>query len=1397
MYEFDHLQIHPNFKIDDVLNSAEFDALLVDIERSLEIEASDKVEGDSELAEVLKYLEESSKQRRLPKDATKNESIQSSMMENEATPPMKPDSTSFDKKSEELPLPPAVTHSPEPSKIAERKQKSSTEKATRQLDSAYDTSKRLSRAIIVDNDGESSNSEGEDDWQLRRKQIKSSVMEGNETGHVEAWKGISSDFVARGFRDLVPDTFLDIQAEVETESTGKHDEPDYSDVDTFVDNETGVNLSNDENSSVEEFDSAISSNSDNGRIDSSPVTVDNNAEVVSLKATPGRNESPASQESSLEVSIDQIVLGMESESNGVSIGARGGILTSCDTAPEEVTNTDESTNSAGLFTKRQRRSRKDTRFVNSIAVAKNRTEAPLISVVSPDAVHLESSVSPPVLSSSTISPPCDSLKEEKSQKLDASTTPVPDLSRTLPMASCFPPIVTSLVERYLCDPGISSVDALAWKSFPLLRIACSDCICHGSDAGIGSLMSWFFSFALHSKVKIVGIGITNENNLLVGGEQCGKEAQKYLNILIYKEEGETVDGMSDWMEHFCQVAHRLTLGGVVERDRGSVHGAAPPDFATMFSVPDSTLLSNICSILSFKRDEALYMNVLLSVLNYRLNIVEAEARIQSTTFVDEVPDDFYGHLVTCILKPYLTRDNAGISTFNRFMRACEENGFRLVALRSAFVSESWLLSHKEIIRILPSWFQGAVHTKSGQNSDFFGLATVKPSNEPMATLLTISFYHSCSFAARKMQELLGPEDPTLARRTDPNSIRALLGDTEDRNRNVAYPVSGVPERSNQETKFWVGSTPNRQSGFRMSVPRKKKLYVAFEVFFPGNINSGKYLKKVLSAVQNGLLRCLSVFSVMGAKYDSLTSLDEKSFQACKAVMKDVYSSCTGDCGNVSPSNKISLYWLAEFCTVIGEVAVASALLSIKCAISSLCDRLRPVSPEVKLWVGEDIDMVFRADSDRRLLLPSEIESIVSLIGDDKSSYMSHENLLLGDCIVVLFSQTHCSVQDLLKEIFSNLSSLCSEFFIVGSKVASGRTEESSVCFSGIHILENITDAVTSAVDLVLDELDIDCKKKETMRSEVLMAVRVLKGKRALEFIANSYSAEELLIDGILLDLKTFVPEPLWGTISEQFMTFRSLFVPGTFDAVSVILMPPIMFGKFAERALSRLLKCLEKEGVDLLMMQHVELDSGMTWKNVLLEEAANEYEWDESTVLRAQASLNDYAIALLVRGNGCVRRIQRIIGPCFVDSTDEHPRSVQSLLVSLGVKSAPIFVSLSCQTAEVLARAIFGVSQEIALNMPALGIVENSSTGVLTGSGLSQLVMQSCNNFPEQHEGRVILHDELGGISSLTSALPKSFDVSCVIITSTLLEEAGASAIFESLSREGLKVCNSVNLLFI
>ena len=57
-------------------------------------------------------------------------------------------------------------------------------------------------------------------------------------------------------------------------------------------------------------------------------------------------------------------------------------------------------------------------------------------------------------------------------------------------------------------------------------------------------------------------------------------------------------------------------------------------------------------------------------------------------------------------------------------------------------------------------------------------------------------------AANVLRTLLGPEDPALARKTDPQSLRALYGTSKEHN--LAYPLPHSVDRLYKETAFWFG-----------------------------------------------------------------------------------------------------------------------------------------------------------------------------------------------------------------------------------------------------------------------------------------------------------------------------------------------------------------------------------------------------------------------------------------------------------------------------------------------------------------------------------------------------------------------------------------------------------------
>lgn len=1122
--------------------------------------------------------------------------------------------------------------------------------------------------------------------------------------------------------------------------------------------------------------------------------------------------------------IDELAVEFSRDVSDSRGGILGTVIRSAPTA-DSVTgnscNPNETAPRGGM--KHGRRARKESRFANSIATAKTVSKQPEGSNTSVTEGPTQFNYSHTEVGQASIQ------QENNFFAGEVSVCPsVDDIIGSQPspvdvMAPCVEPYVHTLYHRYLADPNMSLVDIAMFQSMPMLKFRCST-VCSESDAGIASFLSWFLSFAVHTKVRIIGLQITTADSHFPDEPRASiKDEGKLVTILLntFTQTDSFSKKFLNWEEHFSQALHSTSVADLVSRDRVS----SPELVPKMFSVPSSTLLCNVATLVSFSTDQAQYLKHLHHMLNFRPSLDTTSWNSLSSILSGYSSGTLSDHLVTCSLKPYVLSDNSGVYSLGMFLRMCEEAGFRLVALRSTYMSRTWVNINPEVANILPSWIDTSFRRSESLEK-----------SEPTVAIIAATFYHSGANAAQIMYDLLGPDDPALARRTDPQSARALLGDPCDRNKNICYPVSSSLDHVKRETLFWISGRTDRtsQGGVPLHLPAVRNTMLGFSVTFPQGteVMGSKSFKKLLCRTQGILLNFFGTFLQYGFVHDFFRSIDGDSFVNLCGQESDAEEPTSGLSGN-------TFYWVAGLYSSAGELALDRIRSDICVMESSFLSDLggNLAAPRLTSFLRSDAsieDMAAASVSTSFAVepasgVPRRIDdvAVISKIASEECTFLSHENLYLADCIVLVISAADISefqgggdAVNLAINIYRNLASKCYDLSIVGMKIhssASGCDNSSIICFRGWQIIECMDDAVSDAIRTIyVNESKVFGKcggEEHSHGDEVSNAyrkmIRVLRGKNALDLIMRHFSVVELFTFDATADLYNYVPQCyIDSNPSSKLSLYRALFLPGDYNAVSVLIIPGLDSLGVLERILSRVMKRLEKEGLQLLLIKHFLGRSSDQWNHTLLREAAAEYDLPDTAVSRARSLLSvsseRVSVALLLRGVGIVRRLYSIIGPPCIDDPSVYPRSISSNLASIGVSFAPVFSTLSCRTAASVSAEVFGVKQVEALHLPPIGTRRSDFRLIDTTARITIVarLIDDCHRHlgdggtTEQASTttrRTIITPDEEQLPYLTSILPTSYDVTCFIISSSLIEETGLSVIIESLSRENLKVFERLN----
>jgi nucleoside diphosphate kinase len=287
-------------------------------------------------------------------------------------------------------------------------------------------------------------------------------------------------------------------------------------------------------------------------------------------------------------------------------------------------------------------------------------------------------------------------------------------------------------------------------------------------------------------------------------------------------------------------------------------------------------------------------------------------------------------------------------------------------------------------------------------------------------------------------------------------------------------------------------------------------------------------------------------------------------------------------------------------------------------------------------------------------------------------------------------------------------------------------EKIYLCLRGLHLHENIQHAVSSAVESMNNsprqsaESGVAMGAAASSRASQLSPneIKILKGKRALEilcreFLSNEESSQKFLSYFSEHSLRRYVPDwvisPAVAATSlppsvafssstgnpllqEHATVVRSLFPPGNFQAISVILIPFPRHDNATGGIFFRIFKKLEKENLQIKSVTSLLFTLGMA-RYCAQEIYEDEYSYDllhpssspsfpssslhtpeeeEKEILRNFLGLVDQPVlAVIVSGNSALLRLRSIIGP--VDPTralEHYPSSVIGNLASFSTLSA-------------------------------------------------------------------------------------------------------------------------------
>ena len=798
-------------------------------------------------------------------------------------------------------------------------------------------------------------------------------------------------------------------------------------------------------------------------------------------------------------------------------------------------------------------------------------------------------------------------------------------------------------------------------------------------------------------------------------------------------------------------------------------------------------------------------------------------------------------VVTCVLKPYLLLDGRLLA---KVFTLCDEAGLRLSGLRTAYVQRSSASFGMEV--------HPDILSQVGQKG-----TPITSDRDGAACVLVALFYSSRFVAADILRDLLGPDDPSLAKRTDPTSIRAVCGVSKVAN--VCYQLSSLLANCWRDTLFWFGPritynfVPSSLHSIVLPPLRYAVIGISIESSFSEEAELLDHSKMNRAANKMALLQrmcfqCMQSVTAKAMHFVTMWSCDRAELTRYGLLVSNEAEYVHGP----------ACYVTAVFVSHAGDCHVDTVQTALKkklVQISSLTDDLFVVNMSLKMK-----DRFRRHEHLRPAVSNSQFLSSRLFTDDD---FDSHEDVGLQDVVVCSVS-THRDVldgtyalspQEVALHILQALPPACQATLLGIStpnwEVPAGRSntdldylslsfaaDKIHLCLRGLHLIENIAHAIqvgteavngiaTSSGGVLMTSADIRMKSVSTPRVE---DVRVLRGRRALDVICREFlvQRDSFMTQFAVSHLHSYVPsweigrddatgEPRVGVQADT-AVLRSLFCPGSFRAVSVVVVPYPAADKNGAQAgvFFRVLKKLEKDGFDVKYVSSTVMTSAMA--ELCAADVTQDSDEDYCTDSAKAATLREKfallvdkpVLAIVVEGNSALRRLRSVVGPIDQnDAVENYPGSLVACIASFVqpeggpalVAPHSVFFSRTCASTEKYIKAFCDCGSvgayELSLG-PAMSTAEKTDEGAVAWDSPGS-VQGHRSHSSELEAALCILRDQSLAVQQkkdkanivilpTESVAASALDVTCIILTSALTNLIGISPILHAINKEGIKV---------
>lgn len=463
-----------------------------------------------------------------------------------------------------------------------------------------------------------------------------------------------------------------------------------------------------------------------------------------------------------------------------------------------------------------------------------------------------------------------------------------------------------------------------------------------------------------------------------------------------------------------------------------------------------------------------------------------------------------GRAVSVVLKNYVfetnytdfatntTSSSGSTSAVNELLISnlltiCTEKGLRLVGLRTAYPAESVRGHlHPDIKKYFTK------HSNAGY--------VLVGSDSLIQKPLFVATFVSCTDVAASslLREALGPEDPILAKRTDPGSVRALLG--RDRDFNVTFPHAVSTANVSKEFALWNGPykrdiTRRKEDGVSVTSPTKTQavsriLYPESRLISVGlviRLSDVALANNVTVSMSSGQRQCWELLRYLhtnGFYFKALHTCQEndmlKLLQKPLGIPFDTRSTTTAGSNTLSQSNTTATWaCLAVLSSTAGNILITKTkqyLLKHAAALTCLDYEVK-VHFEVSSW--EDMDSLQDQLSTSTMSMHSysEVDLRREVLGSvPDEDYRSHEDVGVADVAVIVFSvpriledeylvPSRCKLHPLLV-VLSQLPTSANTTILgvrwCPSTLLTNHTQL-VLCIRGFQLLENIITAMQSTI----------------------------------------------------------------------------------------------------------------------------------------------------------------------------------------------------------------------------------------------------------------------------------------------------------------------------------------------